>query len=90
VPGFFSNGSWQTVRGVLTAEARKQVPGRRPTAWESLSMAVESYNDAQWTPCGREIAGCFGPAFSGLGLATAGDSGGNEPQGSRPPMERAV
>ncbi len=91
--GFFTNEELANGQGiVLTAEARKQVPGRRPTDWETfVPMAVESYNDAQLDALRvGDLAGCFGPAFAGLGLRNPlVIPGGNEPPASsRPPMER--
>ena len=91
--GFFTNEELANGQGiVLTAEARKRVPGRRPADWEAfVPMAVESYNDAQLDALRvGDLAGCFGPAFAGLGLRNPlVIPGGNEPpRASRPPMER--
>ena len=70
--GFFTEQETAESGGiVLSGEEQAPMPGRRGHGWPDLvPLAVESYDARQLEALrGGDLAGCFGPQFSGLGLS---------------------
>jgi acyl transferase domain-containing protein/3-hydroxymyristoyl/3-hydroxydecanoyl-(acyl carrier protein) dehydratase len=69
--GFFTAEEVEHSGGIiLTDEDAAPAEGRRAEDWHQLvSMSVESYEDAAVAALRvGDLAGCFGPAFEGLGI----------------------
>jgi acyl transferase domain-containing protein/3-hydroxymyristoyl/3-hydroxydecanoyl-(acyl carrier protein) dehydratase len=72
--GFFTEDEVKNSGGIiLTEEERAPVPGEYPERWQPpVPMARESYSDDQLDALRRgDLAGCFGEAFAGKGLASS-------------------
>ena len=72
--GFFTDAEVRNSGGIiLTEEERKPIAGKSPADWRPpVPMARESYSDDQLDALRRgDLAGCFGEAFAGMGLATS-------------------
>lgn len=69
--GFFTAAELAAGKGIVhTKLDLRPIPGKRPVDWRELApMEVESYSEAQIAALRQgELAGCFGPAFTGLQL----------------------